>query len=212
MNLSKLLWIIAGLLAVVLIAVTGYVFLGREEINSRVTEVSVQNIKKQEEEEVLQPRVESVVIQSTSSVVVKQNPASPSNIQKTKPTVSVSDDTLSQFKDIASWTTTEDFVIWKNYYTFSQKINDALRMYPDGQMITLSKTFNPNSIEQKNTIDAVFASLAQNNWKRITDSYATDLVRFDQYLYEKNSKPLILTIEKTQFEKEQMIVQIQFLK
>lgn len=131
-----------------------------------------------------------------------------------KPTVNVSGgtDTFSQFKDIISWTTTEDSVIWKNYYTFSQKINDALRMYPNGQMITLSKTFNPNSIEQKNTIDAVFASLAQNNWKRITDSYATDLVRFDQYLYEKNSKPLILTIEKTQFEKEQMIVQIQFLK
>jgi hypothetical protein len=138
----------------------------------------------------------------------------PSSMQKPKPIVapSVSDDTLSQFKNITAWIITEDFVTWKNYYTFSQKINDLLRTYPDGQMITISKTFNPNSIEQKNTIDAVFVSLAQNNWKRIADSYATDFVRFDQYLYEKNSKPLVLTIEKTQFEKEQMIIQIDFLK
>lgn len=136
------------------------------------------------------------------------------SVQKPKPTVtaSVGIDTFSQFENITSWTVTEDFVVWKNYYALSQNINDRLKKYSDGQMVALSKTFNPNSIEQKNTIDAVFASLTQNNWKRIADSYATDFVRFDQYLYEKNSKPLILTIEKTQFEKEQMIVQIQFLK
>jgi hypothetical protein len=212
MNLSKLLWTIAGFLGVIFAGVTGFVMFDRQEIEQKVTQMPIQNTEKQEEQKVVQLGAESTVIQSTSSVVAKSISATPSSVQKAKPTVSVSGDTLSQFKNITSWITTEDFVIWKNYYTFSQKINDALRAYPDGQMITISKRFNPNSIEQKKVIDAVFASLTKNNWKRIADSYATDFVRFDQYLYEKNNKPLVLTIEKIQFEKEQMVVQIDFLK
>lgn len=41
MNLSKLLWAIAGILAVALVAVTGYLFFCREKIDSKVAQVPV---------------------------------------------------------------------------------------------------------------------------------------------------------------------------
>lgn len=105
----------------------------------------------------------------------------------------------------------EDFVFWKNYYSFNGEINDRLkRSYPDGQMITLDREFDLNSAEQKNTVDAIFSVLNQNKWKPIIVSYATptDLAQFDHFLYEKNGKPLVLMIEKSSRKNQTITIQL----
>lgn len=53
MSLVKFLWIIAGILTVALVVVTGYVFLGREEVDPKVMQVPVDVEENKFEEQVV---------------------------------------------------------------------------------------------------------------------------------------------------------------
>ncbi len=127
--------------------------------------------------------------------------------------------TLLEFSDLTSWEITNGNSEWRAI-TLDQSY---LAKYPSGSVTMMTKTFNgppgfANPAEdldkagkaEDQLIAAVKARLSQNGWKLVASPNEAGF--YQDYLYEKNGKPLVFSTGGRDAVIGGMYVSLQFLK